>query len=54
MKESYRKWKSRLRTDYKKFDTDEEQMQNIPEGLTTENWEKMLQVFASKEFVELS
>ncbi|CAI0560338.1 unnamed protein product [Linum tenue] len=55
MKESYRKWKSRLRTDYyKKFDTDEERMQNIPEGLTTENWEKMLQVFASKEFVELS
>ncbi|CAI0455982.1 unnamed protein product, partial [Linum tenue] len=54
MKESYRKWKSRLRNEYKQFDTDEERMQKIPEGLTAENWGKMLQVFASKEFVELS
>ncbi|CAI0551567.1 unnamed protein product [Linum tenue] len=50
MRASYRKYRSRLHEKYKKYKTDEERMKHIPEGLSAEDWQQMLRLFASPEF----
>ncbi|CAI0627319.1 unnamed protein product [Linum tenue] len=54
MRASYRKYRSRLHDKYKKYETDEERMEHIPEGLSAEDWQQMLELFASPKFKALS
>ena len=51
MRVLYRKWKYSLHMKYMKYSTNEERLQNIPQGLTREGWKLMFAVFSNEEFL---
>ncbi|KAF5744017.1 hypothetical protein HS088_TW08G00605 [Tripterygium wilfordii] len=54
MRRLYRIWKHRLHDTYKRFQTDEERLENVPSDVKSEDWKLLIEYFRSEKFQKIS
>ncbi|XP_038698633.1 uncharacterized protein LOC119996164 [Tripterygium wilfordii] len=54
MRRLYRIWKHRLHEMYKRFETDEERLENVPSDVKSEDWKLLIEYFSSEKFQKIS